>query len=394
MKSIPHHRRLLGLTAGLFLISPLAPLHSQPEPPQLPNLAESRVLIPYDELRRLIAAATPPAQVQPPAVPVPACLMQAAYQLQFVQNQPQLIATFTVENLTEQWTSISLGSSHAGLLEPLPASTRLARIKGELHVLLETKQRLELTLQIFPGADGSFSLRPPSEAALATLAFPDPPADQVITLTYADGQSSRYERASQIGFTEGDGPLRLAVVGYDSSPNPPISTNSIIISDAVFSTQIANDGAQLTSLRMQIELGSAEHLTLHLPKGAELLRCTVAGKPSAIQPAATGLLALPLAAPTAETETGEIELSYFLHGEKLHEAEGELTLSLPRSPHLIRLLDWTVELPQGLELTAHPSIERKPSPAPQPNVLQLTRRLCRDSATEARITYRKPNALR
>jgi hypothetical protein len=392
MKPTPLHRCLLGLTAGLFFAPSLAPLLSQPEPPPLPSLAESRVLIPYDELRRLIAAATPPAPIQPPAVPVPACLTHASYQLQFAQDQPQLLATFTVENLTEQWTAVSLGAGHAGLLDPLPATTRLARIKGDLHVLLETQQKLELTLQLFPGADGSFSLQAPPEAALATLTLSAPPADHVITLTYADGRSSRYERACQIGLGDGEGPLRLALGGTDTSPKPPASINSIIISEAVFSTQIAKDGAQLTSLRMQVEHGSAERLSLHLPVGAELLRCSVAGKPTAIQP--TGPLALPLASPTAQTGPSEIELSYFLQGEKLHEAEGELTLSLPRSPHLIRLLDWTVELPEGLELTAHPSIERKPTPAPQPHVLQLTRRLCRDSATEARITYRKPNTLR
>lgn len=400
MKPIPLHYCLPRLIAGLSLILPLSLLHSEPGPPPLSSLDDSQVFITYGELRRLITAATPPApSPPPPQAPVPACLTLAAYQLRFVQDLPQLLATFTVENLTDQWASVSLGACHAGLLEPLPADTRLARIKGDLHLLLENRQRVELALQILPSADGTFSLHPPPEAALATLTLADPPANHVTQLTHTDGRSTRHGGAALIGFGIGESPLRLAVVANDATPTPRATMNSVIITEAAFSTQIARDGAQLTSLRLQVEHGSTELVALQLPEGAELLRCTVAGKPIVNEPSGAGPLQLPLAAPTSPTPDlpspgSEVTLSYFLQGQPLHEAEGELTLSLPRTPQLIRQLDWTVELPEGLELTAHGSIEIQPAAAPQRNVLQLTRRLCRDSATEARITYRKPNTLR
>lgn len=394
----------LRLAAALSLALALypAPAHSQDSPPaRVPSLDDSPVLIPYSELRRLLAAAVPSTTTpaQPPPAPVPACLTQAAYRLSFVQKQPQLLATFTVENLTDHWASVSLGHCHATHSEPLPPDTRLTRIKGDLHLLLEKSQRVELTLQLVPSADGAFLFAPPLEAALTTLAVAEPPPDQVIQILHTDGRNIRHANATTIGLEATDGPLRLSLVDHQNTEPAAATMNSLIITDAAFQTQVAQDGAQLTSVRLLVEHSSPERLTLQLPTGAELLRCTVGGKPILLEPTGPEALSLPLAAPiqaTPPATTGqtEIVLSYFLQGEKLHEAEGELTLSLPRTPQLIRQLEWTVELPEDLELTAHGTIAIQPAAAPQRHVLQLSRRLCRDSATEARITYRKPNTVR
>jgi hypothetical protein len=86
-----------------------------------------------------------------------------------------------------------------------------------------------------------------------------------------------------------------------------------------------------------------------------------------------------------------VTFTYFLRGAALHDAEGEIDLALPRTSLLIRRLDWTIELPEGLQLTASGNLEHQASPAPKSHVLQLSRRLCRDDVTQTRITYRHPN---
>lgn len=125
-----------------------------------------------------------------------------------------------------------------------------------------------------------------------------------------------------------------------------------------------------------------------------MLRCAIQGKPVPAKSSAEAGLLFSLPTPANREDvanTTEVSCSYFLQGSALHTAEGELDLTLPRTPLLIRRLDWTVELPEGLELTATGNAEPQATPAPQGHVLQLSRRLCRDSATQARITYRKPN---
>jgi len=380
---------------GILILIATAPLKGELEPAWPPSMEDSQVFITYGELRRLTeqAAAANKAPPPPPGPPVAACLTQVQYKLSFENNTPQLTATFTAENLTNGWASVPLGAFEAAALDAVPPETRLARVEGQVMLMLEKPGRVTFTLQLAPAVDGSFEIHPPVQAALGSLEVDTPPAEHLLHLQQADGAQSRLEQSGLIRLPQG--PLRLALSRRDEPLAGGLAQDTAIITEAMFQTQIAQDGAQLTTVTLKLEHESASGLALTLPTGAEMLRCAVQGKPSPTQDNTAGGLQLSLPAPESgkEQATGatEVVFSYFLQGSALHAAEGELDLSLPRTPLLIRRLDWTVELPEGLELSAQGNVELQAAPAPQRHVLQLHRRLCRDNLTQARITYRKPN---
>lgn len=384
-----------GFVTGILILIATAPLKGELEPVWPPSLEDSQVFITYGELRRLTeqAAAANKAPPPPPGPPVAACLTQVQYKLSFENNTPQLTATFTAENLTNGWASVPLGAFEAAALDVVPPETRLARVEGQVLLMLEKPGRVAFTLQLAPAVDGSFEIHPPVQAALGSLEVDTPPAEHLLHLRQADGAASRLEQSGLIRLPQG--PLRLALSRRDEPLAGGLAQDTAIITEAMFQTQIAQDGAQLTTVTLRLEHESASGLALTLPTGAEMLRCAVQGKPSPTQDNAAGGLQLSLPAPESGKEQApgatEVVFSYFLQGSALHAAEGELDLSLPRTPLLIRRLDWTVELPEGLELSAQGNVELQAAPAPQRHVLQLHRRLCRDNLTQARITYRKPN---
>jgi hypothetical protein len=384
-----------GFVTGILMLIATAPLKGELEPVWPPSLEDSQVFITYGELRRLTeqAAAANKAPPPPPGPPVTACLTQVQYKLSFENNTPQLTATFTAENLTNGWASVPLGAFDAAALDAVPPETRLARAEGQVLLMLEKPGRVAFTLRLAPAVDGSFEIHPPVQAALGSLEVETPPAEHLLHLRQADGTQSRHEQPGLIRLPQS--PLRLALSRRDESLAAGLAQDTAIITEAVFQTQIAQDGAQLTTVTLRLEHESATGLALTLPTGAEMLRCAVQGKPSQAQDSTSGGLQLSLPVPERGKEekpsATEVVLSYFLQGSALHAAESELDLSLPRTPLLIRRLEWTVELPEGLELTAQGNVERQAAPAPQRHVIQLSRRLCRDSTTQARITYRKPN---
>lgn len=384
-----------GFVTGILILIATAPLKGELEPVWPPSLEDSQVFITYGELRRLTeqAAAANKAPPPPPGPPVAACLTQVQYKLSFENNTPQLTATFTAENLTNGWASVPLGAFEAAALDVVPPETRLARVEGQVLLMLEKPGRVAFTLQLAPAVDGSFEIHPPVQAALGSLEVDTPPTEHLLHLRQADGAASRLEQSGLIRLPQG--PLRLALSRRDEPLAAGLAQDTAIITEAMFQTQIAQDGAQLTTVTLKLEHESASGLALTLPTGAEMLRCAVQGKPSQTQDNAAGGLQLSLPAPESGKEqapgTTEVVFSYFLQGSALHAAEGELDLSLPHTPLLIRRMDWTVELPEGLELSAQGNVELQAAPAPQRHVLQLHRRLCRDNLTQARITYRKPN---
>lgn len=387
-------RSRTGLVSGILLLAAATPLKSEPEPVWPPSLEDSQVFITYGELRRLTeqAAAAKQTPPPPPGPAVAACLTQAQYRLAFENGAPQLTAQFTAENLTAGWAAVPLGAFDAAALDPLPPEARLARVEGQVTLLLEKPGRTVVTLRMAPAADGSFELNPPAQSALCSLELAAPPADHLLHLRQADGTHSRHEQAGLLRLRQG--PVTLLLARRDETPPAGLAQDAAIIAEAVFQTQIARDGAQLTSVTLRLEHEAATALALTLPAGAEMLRCAVQGRPAPAKSGGQADLLLSLPAPEAAAEKAgltEVILSYFLQGSALHAAEGELELSLPRTPLLIRRLDWTVELPEGLELTAQGNAELQAAAAPQGHVLQLTRRLCRDNATQARVTYRKPN---
>lgn len=391
--------RRTGLAAGAFvIIAALAPLSGGQETLRPTKLEDSQVLITYGELRRLTEEAAqvrkePPA---PPGPPVEACLTQARFQLTFEKGEPRLNAAFLAENLSGGWASVPLGAFHAAAWSAVPPESRLARSGGQVRLLLEKPGRAELKLGLAPGPEGVFVIDPPAEAALSWMEWEAPPEGLAVQLTRADGAASRHERAGAASLAPDTGLMRLALVRRDESTPADRAQDSAIITEAVCQSQIAQDGAQLTSLSLRLEHGTAAVLPMELPAGAELLRCAVQGKPVAAGSGAGGGLTISLPAPTGEGDKAaatEVTLSYFLQGGALHAAEGELELTLPRSTLLIRRLEWTVELPEGLHLTAHGNVEPQAAAAPQSHVIQLSRRLCRDSVTQARITYRQPGTL-
>jgi hypothetical protein len=404
MSKLSSLRKRTGLITGILLLTltVTAPLKSkaeaEPDPAWVPKLDDSQVFITYGELRRLTeqaAVATrelePP---PPPGPPVAACLTQVQYKLAFEQNTPQLSATFTAENLSSGWASVPLGAFHSAALDPVPPETRLARVDGQVVLILDKPGRAVFTLRLAPTVEGRFELHPPAQAALSSLEMAAPPAEHLIHLSQADGTSTRFDQAGFIHLSPDQEPLGLALARRDETPPAGLVQDTAIITEAVFQTQIAQDGAQLTSVTLRLEHAAATGLALTLPPGSEMLRCAVQGKPVPAKVGTEAGLQLSLPAPISkegEATTTEVVFSYFLQGAALHSAEGELELSLPRSPLLLRRLDWTVELPEGLELTAQGNVELQAATSPQRHVLQLSRRLCRDNTTQARITYRKPN---
>ena len=404
-----HHEptpRRPGLVAGCLLVlllsttlAPAAPPVARPEPapePLLPaSLDDSRVILSYADLRHLIARASPPVPSPlPPGPPLSACLLEARYHLRFENDQPHLEATLTVENLSPTWSALPLGGIGAATLaSPLPAGLRLARENERLLLLLETPGRAVCHLRLLPAVDGTYTWSVPAEAALAALELAAPPPALAMEVTGPEGLSTRSVQPLLLGLEPGQGPLRLALTDRATHPTDPApSLDAAIVSTAGFQSQIARDGAQLTHAVLRIEHRTATRLRLALPAQAELLRGTVAGRPL---PAAVtlpdGTLDLPLPPlDSAAAEATEVTLTYFLQSQPLHASEGEFDLALPRTPLLIQRLDWSIELPEGLEISAQGNAEPVPAAAPSRHLLQLTRRLCRDSATQVRLTYRHP----
>jgi hypothetical protein len=388
-------RSRIDLLIGVLILTAIAPLKSEPEPVWVPKLEDSQVFITYGELKRLTdQAAIAQRPSPPPPVPVvPACLTQVRYQLKFEKTTPQLIATFTAENLSSGWASLPLGSFHSAAQDPVQPSTRLARLDDQVLLILEKPGRAELTLSLAPSADGAFEIHLPAQSALNSLEWAAPPPEYAVQLTQADGTSTRHDQASIVSLRPDKSPWRLDIVKRNETPSQGLAHNSAIITEALFQTQMAQDGAQLTSVTVRLEHSTATILPLILPDGAEMLRCAVFGKPVSSQSSSAGIhLTLPAPSNHGDPDNStEVTFTYFLRGAALHDAEGEIDLALPRSPLLIRRLDWTIELPEGLQLTASGNLEHQASPAPKSHVLQLSRRLCRDDVTQTRITYRHPN---
>ncbi len=390
---IPPPRRP-GLVSGCLLLLATLSLQAAPDPLPPAMLDESRVVISYADLRQLIERASPPPPQPPPSPPVAACLVEARHHLRFEAEQPVFEAAFTVENLSASWASIALGES-AGMLPlgTLPEGLRLARQHERLLLILEKAGRVACQLQLLPSVAGAYELTVPAEAAFASLQIDAPPSTQAVQITWPDGSQSRHEQALLLGLHPAQTPLRVAVV--DREGGPPAHAHALdaaLIGEASFQTQIARDGAQLTQVSLRIEHRAAATLSLRLPPNAELLRGTLKGQPLPAGIASAGeALSIPLPPPNdPEKNTTEVSLAYFAQGAALHPSEGEFDLELPHSPLLMRRLDWSIELPEGLELSARGNAEAQPSPAPQRHVLHLARQLCRDSATQVRVTYRHP----
>ena len=388
-------RNRIDLLIGVLIFTAIAPLKSESEPVWVPKLEDSQVFITYGELKRLTDQAAI-AQKVPAPLPgpvVPACLTQVRYQLKFEKNTPQLIATFTAENLSSGWTSLPLGRFHAAAQDAVLPSTRLARLDDQVLLILEKPGRAELGLNLAPTADGAFEIHLPMQSALNSLEWDAPPPEYAVQLTQADGTSTRHDQAGVVSLKPDKSPWRLDLVERNETLSQGLAQNSAIVTEALFQTQMAQDGAQLTSVSVRLEHSTATTLPLILPDGAEILRCAALGKPISSHSTSAGVhLTLP-APPTNgdQTHSTEVTFTYFLRGAALHDAEGEIDLVLPRTPLLIRRLDWTIELPEGLQLTATGNLEPQASPAPKSHVLQLSRRLCRDDVTQTRITYRHPN---
>lgn len=394
-----------GLVAGCLLLLLTTPAFTAPPETPLPlpaTLDDSRVVISYADLRQLIERASTRVEPEPPlAPPVPACLIEARYHLRFEQNEPRLEAAFTVENLSATWAALPLGEAGAATLaEALPAGLRLARQNDQLLLVLEKTGRATCLLQLLPTARGAFEWSVPAAAALAALEIDAPPPTHSVQFTWPDGVVTTREHPLRTGLTPAQGPVRLSVVDRQTGPpaSPP-ALDAALISEAAFQSQIARDGAQLTQVVLRVEHRTASSLRLTLPDQAELLRGSVAGRPLPAEVTARGgTLDLPLPAPDSATVNAtEVTLTYFAQGTALHPSEGEFNLALPRTPLLMHRLDWTIELPEGLEISAQGNAEPVPlpaagsaSPTAPRHTLQLTRRLCRDSLTQVRLTYRLP----
>jgi hypothetical protein len=253
-------RSRIDLLIGALILTAIAPLKSEPEPVWVPKLEDSQVFITYGELKRLTdQAAIAQRPSPPPPVPVvPACLTQVRYQLKFEKHTPQLIATFTAENLSSGWTSLPLGSFHASAQDAVPPSTRLARLDDQVLLILEKPGRAELTLSLAPSADGAFEIHLPAQSALNSLEWAAPPPEYAVQLTQADGTSTRHDQASIVSLRPDKSPWRLDIVKRNETPSQGLAHNSAIITEALFQTQMAQDGAQLTSVTVRLATDPAK----------------------------------------------------------------------------------------------------------------------------------------
>ena len=105
-----------------------------------------------------------------------------------------------------------------------------------------------------------------------------------------------------------------------------------------------------------------------------------------------GVMEIPLDHLSGRKNTrSKVCFSYTAAKGKLEPVEGQLALELPLTPLFIHEIAWTVEIPDGYEVSAAEGNVELTSGgrSNNPSVAHFTKKLCRNERPQAQIFYRK-----
>ncbi len=172
-----------------------------------------------------------------------------------------------------------------------------------------------------------------------------------------------------------------------------IQTETAIIQNAVFRTQIVADGSTLSNGQIVVNHRSAEPITLKLPADSSILTCNIAGSLASPVLLSDGSLQLHLPSKTkSDGQVTKVNISFTSKLEEIEPIEGKLALLLPSTKHFIHELEWYITMPSAYEVTAlEGNLEFSPKQTKEPHTILLTKQLSRDQAAKTDIFYRKKN---
>jgi len=132
---------------------PLVSLFAEPIPP-LPNLTDTRVSIPYSELKELWQAAQPKPPVSEEAPPVAAVISLADYSFKMGKGQLLGEARFQVESFSKTWTWLPLLPESVQIEKVEPEGALITLHENGYQLLLKSPQRVSVKVRFAMPADG------------------------------------------------------------------------------------------------------------------------------------------------------------------------------------------------------------------------------------------------
>ncbi len=343
------------------------------------KLDDSEVRISYAELKRLLAATQPIAEVKvksPP--PVPAALLSAVYRLD--AKTGEIIAEMQAQSFAEGWQAIPLAGASTGAVSIDPADARVVVQNDQLCLLTDQADLTSLKLT-FPAVwPQTLHLAPSAVAALEVVSLPE---NHVLRLSSGliIRQNGRH------ALPAGGGEVTLTLEDAKKEPTP--LADEAILTSATYATQVVRDGSVLTEGTLLVRHDPPLRILVTLPESAMLLQCRV--NDELIRPALQNVtqLDIPLNDPATDGAESKIELSFTSTLPALQPTEGEINLALPQTPLFAKQIDWQVQLPVGFDTIAIGNIETLPHAADTKPGLHLRKSLCRDQQPQARVSYRK-----
>lgn len=353
------------------------------------TLNESEVRITYGELRRLVEAARPQeASASPKAAPpVSAALLSCAYHVDVKAGR--ITAEMQVENFDGTWQAIPLAGATSGAMSVQPKDARLI-IKDE-HLCLATDkagaQGLQLVFALGKAGQGSTLHCAPSP--VAWLDVTGLPEGKVLNVQHERGVQTLVGSAAMALPAVGGEIILMIEDAHQASQRADTgSVEDAILTTAIYSTQVVRDGSLLTEGTLSVHHDHPAKLLLQLPANCKLLQCHVNGNVTRAVLGAEGQLEISLDDPATDGGESEVKLSFTGTLAPLLAAEGELDLTLPKTPLFARQIDWNVQLPEGYDLSFSGNVDAVTDKTTTPG-LHLRKSLCRDQKPEARLTYRK-----
>ncbi len=176
---------------------------------------------------------------------------------------------------------------------------------------------------------------------------------------------------------------------------PLVRAAQAVVERAAGKTLVVTDGAVLGELSYSIRHEAPLAWQLQMPKGSELIACTVNGRQMNPIKRDGEKIEFPLPTPAAGATT-EIKLSYTARKPAFKPVSGQLQVELPLTDLLIRKLDWELHIPFAYELAAlQGNVETVTGPDRADDgsrLIRLHKALCKSEAPNAEIFYQKPES--
>ncbi|MFT5468196.1 MAG: hypothetical protein ACI8UO_003304 [Verrucomicrobiales bacterium] len=178
---------------------------------------------------------------------------------------------------------------------------------------------------------------------------------------------------------------------------PRRATAQATISQATFETQLEKNGQTLNQASYYIEHENLLVWQLQLPEDCEILRCSVNGRQVAPTERDETTIEFHLT-PSGEDEEAstEVRVDYAHRADPLDEIEGDVRLTLPKTPLFVHEAAWSLRIPDAYVVTAvDGNLEVASSSAEHSgnaNTLSLVKRLLQAEAPEIDLFYSRPTA--